>query len=636
MAEGSLGKVLAHIRRVAAVQAYRELADSELLEHFVTTSDDSAFTVLIERYGPLVLGLCRRMLGSVHDAEDVCQATFLVLARKASSIRKSTALSSWLHGVACRAAGQLKRDRARRQRRERGTHAPTAKDPAGEVSWREAQTILDEELERLPERYRAPLILCYLDGTTRDEAARRLCLATGTLHARLQRGRDLLRERLTRRGLTFSGALSAAVLSDGAARASVAPIWVCATAKAALAIATNQPLTSSVISTSVLALTREALKTMFVAKLKLGTAVALTCVVAGMAWVSWTSTGVAQDATSRAQAIKALQDSTLKVESDEDFIRRVSRALRGTDPTPTEVHFFVATKDAGKREKLIDLMIQERRAKKLGDTDGAVPKLDTTGGAVADTTVPEEKLYVFDMRGQPWSAVFDWLTEMTGREFSSTSLPSGTYNVVAPKGKKYTIPQIIDLVNDGLLAQRWLLLNRRTTFTLVSADEKIDPALVPRISRRELSEHGDTEIVSIVYQCIALVAEDSAPEVKKQLGPFGEVIPLHKANQLILQDSARNLKRIVDLLDGQERAVPGGRVAKSYAVKQGTAVELSRALALIHKGTRISRIENNRVTVVASPEDQRLIECIISLDEASASTLAEALRRIVQDKKRSP
>jgi RNA polymerase sigma factor (sigma-70 family) len=347
MSESSLGKVLAHIRRVAAAHAYRDLADSELLERFLQENDDAAFTVVIERHGPMVLGLCRRMLGNLHDAEDVCQATFLVLARKAASIRKSTALSSWLHGVACRAAGQLKRDEARRQCRERGMHAAIAKDPAGEVSWREAQTILDEELERLPQRYRAPLILCYLDGKTRDDAARRLRLSTGTLHARLQRGRDLLRQRLTRRGLTFSGALLVAVLSENAARATLAPTLVIATAKAALAIAANQPLMQGVISASVLILTREALKTMFVAKLKLGTAAALVCLGAAMTCVSWTSTGVAQEFFPPAQAL--IQKPEPKApspqgESDEDFIRRVSRDLRGIEPTPTEVYFFVPPK----------------------------------------------------------------------------------------------------------------------------------------------------------------------------------------------------------------------------------------------------------------------------------------------------
>src|SRR5580658_6615527 len=108
MAKQALNGVLKHLRTVAAVHINRELPDRELLERFVSTSDEAAFTVLIERHGPMVLGVCRRALPNFHDAEDACQATFLVLARKAASVRKKTSLSSWLHGVACRAAANLK------------------------------------------------------------------------------------------------------------------------------------------------------------------------------------------------------------------------------------------------------------------------------------------------------------------------------------------------------------------------------------------------------------------------------------------------------------------------------------------------------------------------------------------------
>src|SRR5207244_9423767 len=133
------------------------------------------------------------------DAEDGCQATFLVLARKAASICKSTSLASWLHGVACRVAAGIKRAEARRQRRARAAElpAPRGTDTAGEVSWREMQAILDQQLEQLPQRYRTPLILCYLDGKTRDQAAHELGVSLGSLHGRLERGRNLLRDRLT-------------------------------------------------------------------------------------------------------------------------------------------------------------------------------------------------------------------------------------------------------------------------------------------------------------------------------------------------------------------------------------------------------------------------------------------------------
>ena len=137
MAKQSLNGVLQHLRKVAAVQTYLGLSDRELLERFVGTHDEAAFTVLIERHGPMVLGVCRRALPNFHDAEDACQAVFLVLARKAGSVRKKKSLSSWLHGVACRVAARLRRDHARRKSREHGVDVPAPKDPAAEVTWRE-------------------------------------------------------------------------------------------------------------------------------------------------------------------------------------------------------------------------------------------------------------------------------------------------------------------------------------------------------------------------------------------------------------------------------------------------------------------------------------------------------------------
>jgi RNA polymerase sigma factor (sigma-70 family) len=366
MAKQSLNGVLQHLRKVAAVQTYLGLSDRELLERFVGTHDEAAFTVLIERHGPMVLGVCRRALPNFHDAEDACQAAFLVLARKAGSVRKKTSLSSWLHGVACRVAATLTRDHARRKSREHGVDVPAPKDPAAEVTWREMQTILDEELEQLPERYRAPVILCYLEWMTREDAGKQLGLSPGSLHGRLERGRDLLRERLTKRGLTLAAVMSAAALGESVAQAALAPTFVVSSTKAAVLLAAGQRLTEGVVATHVLALTQEVLKTMFLTKLKLGTAAVLcaglfVAVIGG----SFTSLSVAQDA----KPPLVLKDSkpiitTEKAESDADFIRRISKDLRGFDPTPTEIHFFVASKDAGRRQKLIDLFIQERKAKK--------------------------------------------------------------------------------------------------------------------------------------------------------------------------------------------------------------------------------------------------------------------------------
>jgi RNA polymerase sigma factor (sigma-70 family) len=221
MPRDSLDPVLVHIRKLGRVQVRRELDDRELLEQFVTAKDEEAFRVLVERHGPGVASVCRRALGHTEDAEDACQACFLVLAQKAGSIRKRTSLSSWLRSVASRVAAKVKRDGARRSRRERKSQKAAMADAAAEISWREVQAALDEELQRLPERLRAPLILCYLDGRTREEAAQQLGLTLACLHGRLERGRKVLCDRLTRRGVTLSATLTAVLLGQGVARASL-------------------------------------------------------------------------------------------------------------------------------------------------------------------------------------------------------------------------------------------------------------------------------------------------------------------------------------------------------------------------------------------------------------------------------
>jgi len=368
MTRQSLNRVLQHLRTVAAVQTYRELPDHELLERFVAARDEAAFTVLIERHGPMVLGVCRRALPRFHDAEDACQATFLVLARKAASVRKKAALASWLHGVACRVAVKLKRDHARRKRGERGAAAPAPADPANEVSWREVQALLDEELEQLPERYRAPVILCYLECRTREEAAQQLGLSPGSLHGRLERARHLLHERLSNRGLTLAAALSAAALGASVAQAALTPTFVISSTRAALLLAAGQPLTDSVAA-PVLSLTQEVLKAMLRTKVKLGTAAALCAgLIAALIGDSFPAQSIAQE--EKPKPVVAGSTDTLpteKTESDTEFIRRISKDLRGTDPTPTEIHFFVASKDAGRRQKLIDLFIQERLARQQAE-----------------------------------------------------------------------------------------------------------------------------------------------------------------------------------------------------------------------------------------------------------------------------
>jgi RNA polymerase sigma factor (sigma-70 family) len=200
--------------------------DSRLLERFAKGRDEAAFETLMRRHGPMVLGVCRRVLDDADSADDAFQATFLVLARKADTIRKRPSVGSWLFGVAFRTSLKARVRAVRRRTHERAIMPPTTTDPHEEIVWRELRPLLDAELDRLPEKYRAPLVLCYLEGKTNEEAARHLGWTKGTVSGRLARARDVLRQRLVRRGLDLTAGALAVVLSQNASTAAVpAPLF---------------------------------------------------------------------------------------------------------------------------------------------------------------------------------------------------------------------------------------------------------------------------------------------------------------------------------------------------------------------------------------------------------------------------
>src|SRR5580700_1545754 len=193
------------------------IGDRELLERFLANQDEAAYLALLSRHGPMVLRVCRRVLSNEHDAEDAFQATFLILARKARTIRRHNALASWLHGVARRVALQSRSQvNRRRQHEERIRQSAPASCTDDATPWGQIREILDEELSRLPERLKGPLVHCYLEGLTQDEAALRLGFSKNTVRRRLDRGRAVLAARLTRRGVAFSTALFAPMVIDRA------------------------------------------------------------------------------------------------------------------------------------------------------------------------------------------------------------------------------------------------------------------------------------------------------------------------------------------------------------------------------------------------------------------------------------
>jgi RNA polymerase sigma factor (sigma-70 family) len=260
------------IRRLVEGQHLKELPDQELLRRFGSGQDEAAFHSLLRRHGPMVLEVCRNVLGNESDAEDAFQATFLIFAQKAGAIRKGSSVGSWLYGVAYRTALKAQAEFAKRHKHEACVTGRTPEEVSSDLSWREIRQVLHAELHRLSESYRAPLVLCYLEGKTQDETATLLGVSKATVKQRLERGRSLLRARLVRRGLGPAAVLAASVWPTATVPACLPPTLVGSTAKAAIAVAAGRSAIEGLVSAKAAALALRGLKAMLFTKLQNATA----------------------------------------------------------------------------------------------------------------------------------------------------------------------------------------------------------------------------------------------------------------------------------------------------------------------------------------------------------------------------
>jgi RNA polymerase sigma factor (sigma-70 family) len=274
VARAQLDNVVRHIRRLAAGEAAEGRTSQQLLQDFLTRHDETAFAALVRKHGPVVMGVCRHVLHHLQDAEDAFQGTFLVLARKAGSIRNGESLASWLHGVAFHTAMRAKRDLARRRLHERQAKPMSDAKPSWDLALQELQAVVDEEVQRLPEKYRAPFVLCCLENKSKAEAAAELGWKVGTVSSRLDQARKRLQQRLTRRGVTLSAVLGAAALSQRAGTAAVPAGLARTTVQAALRYGAGKTAAAGSLSPGA-ALAEGVIKAMFTTKIKIATVLVL-------------------------------------------------------------------------------------------------------------------------------------------------------------------------------------------------------------------------------------------------------------------------------------------------------------------------------------------------------------------------
>lgn len=329
MRQGQLDAVVRHLRRLADAPV-AEGTDAQLLQQFVACRNEEAFATLVRRHGGLIRTVCRHILHREEDVEDALQATLLVLACKAAAIRKANSVASWLYGVAYRTAMNAKKTAARRRQRERQAESRSPEQPVSEAVLRELQTILDEEVQRLPQKYRAPFVVCCLEGKSKAEAARELGWKEGTVSGRLAQARKRLQQRLSRRGVTLSAALCATgVFQDTAAAAVPAAVI-----RAVLSFAAGK---TSAVSIPAVTLAEGVVKAMLATKLKLGAVLLLTLGVLA------TGVGLAAHHGFAARQAEASQPEQRRAVAERTEVAKPASRDRFGDPLPPRVLARIGT-----------------------------------------------------------------------------------------------------------------------------------------------------------------------------------------------------------------------------------------------------------------------------------------------------
>lgn len=370
------GRFLPTLKRVVLVREIADRSDGQLLTAFIRDRDGDAFATLVRRHGAMVLGVCRRVTGNADTADDAFQAVFLILARRASAVRSREQVGNWLYGVAFRTAIKARTVLARRRSREKQVLTmPEPPAPPTNDNWNELQPVIDEELARLPEKHRLPVVLCDLEGRPQRAVAKQLGLAPATLATRLAAARRTLASRLTRRGVTLSGGALATAIGTQTSAGAVAPKLADAVVRAAEAVAGGSGLTG-LVSAHAVQLYEGVMRMMLLSKLKTVSAIALAMLALTGSLGFGLVPAQADDEPKATQTGPMRQPGSTSprlqepLDDDATFLRRVCLDLTGGLPSPIEMDYFASDMDAKKRRKVVEWLlaadaVREHLAKKL-------------------------------------------------------------------------------------------------------------------------------------------------------------------------------------------------------------------------------------------------------------------------------